>query len=168
MIEQAIKDLMALLPIQGAPGKEAEVAAFLRQKLIDIGIPAANIRHDNAQAQSEYGGEVGNLIVLIDGDRPGPRMLFSTHMDTVPDAVGCLPRIDLHANTIINDADALWQYMEAADARYLMAFPDQIPGDDPDDPRLCEVFTADGPASAAVDGPTMVIYRLAWDSNCSS
>ncbi|MAU10748.1 MAG: hypothetical protein CL607_13070 [Anaerolineaceae bacterium] len=69
---------------------------------------------------------------------------------------------------IINDADALWQYMEDADTRYLMAFPDQIPGDDPDDPRLCEVFSADGPASAAVDGPTMAIYRLAWDGDCSS
>lgn len=69
---------------------------------------------------------------------------------------------------IINDPDALWQYMEDANARYLMAFPDQIPGDDTQDPRLCKVFAADGPASAAVDGPTMAIYRLAWDMDCSS
>ena len=92
MIEQAIDDLMTLLPIEGAPGKEATVAQVLRHHLIEIGVPEENIRHDNAQSQSEYGGEVGNLIVEIDGNQPAPRLMFSTHMDTVPDAVGCRPR----------------------------------------------------------------------------
>ncbi|MEM9359623.1 MAG: M20/M25/M40 family metallo-hydrolase [Pseudomonadota bacterium] len=104
MIEQAIKDLMALLPIEGAPGKERAVAAALRERLIEAGVAAENIIHDNAQEQSEYGGEVGNLIVHIDGQRQGPRVMFSTHMDTVPDAVGCQPRLDRENNRIINDA----------------------------------------------------------------
>ncbi|MFT7574131.1 MAG: tripeptide aminopeptidase [Alphaproteobacteria bacterium] len=104
MIEQAIEDLMALLPIEAAPGKEAAVASALRDRLIDIGVPPDKIRHDNAQAQSEYGGEVGNLIVEIDGNHPSPRLMFSSHMDTVPDAVGCKPRRDTATNRIVNDA----------------------------------------------------------------
>lgn len=104
MMEQAIDDLMALLPIEGPPGKEAGVAEALRERLIEIGVPGDNICHDTAQAQSEYGGNVGNLVVRIDGDRTAPRLMFSTHMDTVPDAVGCKPRRDGAANRIVNDA----------------------------------------------------------------
>ena len=104
MIETAINDLMALLPIEGTPSKEAAVAAEIRKRLIDAGVPAASILHDNAQDQSEYGGEVGNLIVHLDGHRQGPRVMFSTHMDTVPDAVGCRPRLEQESARIVNDA----------------------------------------------------------------
>ncbi len=104
MIDHAIEDLMALLPIKGAPGHEGAIAAELRERLIAAGVPADNILHDNAQDQSEYGGEVGNLIVHIDGRRQGPRVMFSTHMDTVPDAVGCEPRLEKAEGRIVNDA----------------------------------------------------------------
>ena len=104
MIETAIDDLMALLPIEGAPSKEAAVAAEIRERLIAAGVPAESIVHDNAQDQSEYGGEVGNLIVHLDGHRQGPRVMFSTHMDTVPDAVGCKPRLERESARIVNDA----------------------------------------------------------------
>ncbi len=104
MLEQAIDDLMTLLPIDGAPGKESTVAAVLRERLIEIGVPAKNVRHDTAQVQSEYGGDIGNLIVEIDGTQPAPRLMFSTHMDTVPDAVGCKPRRDMTTKRIVNDA----------------------------------------------------------------
>jgi len=104
MNETALADLLALLPIPGPPAGEGQVAAFLRKQCSKLGISDKEIVHDNAQAQSEYGGEVGNLIVRIGGDRPGPRLLFSTHMDTVPDAVGCRPRLDRAANRIVNDA----------------------------------------------------------------
>lgn len=104
MIETAIDDLMALLPIEGAPGEEAKVAAALRAHLVEIGVHPENIQYDQAYAQSEYGGQVGNLIVQIDGNQPAPRLMFSTHMDTVPDAVGCKPRRDVTTNRIVNDA----------------------------------------------------------------
>lgn len=100
----AIDDLLNLLPIAGPPAHEGEVAAFLRAQLLALGIPADQMHHDNAQAQSEYGGNVGNLIVHLDGKRTGPRLMFSTHMDTVPDAVGCKPRLDGAQQRIVNDA----------------------------------------------------------------
>ncbi|MCA9889569.1 MAG: hypothetical protein KC546_14410 [Anaerolineae bacterium] len=67
---------------------------------------------------------------------------------------------------IVSDGDALWEYMEGAGVSYLMAFPDQIPGDNPNDSRLCEVFASNGPTSASVDGPMMVVYQIAWNGDC--
>ncbi|NWG16357.1 MAG: hypothetical protein HXY41_06950 [Chloroflexi bacterium] len=66
----------------------------------------------------------------------------------------------------IRDAAALWDWMQANDARYLMAFPDQIPGQNPDDPRLCRVFVTGGKASPAAGGANMAVYALAWDGIC--
>lgn len=68
---------------------------------------------------------------------------------------------------IVNDADALWSLMEGRGADYLMAFPDQIPGDSPDDPRLCEVFSTGGAAALDAGGANMAVYRLAWDGDCT-
>jgi hypothetical protein len=67
----------------------------------------------------------------------------------------------------ITDPDPLWKWMQDRGARYLMAFPDQIPGKRTDDPRLCVVFTTNGPTSPAAGGPNMTVYRLAWDGMCS-
>ncbi|MEM7133253.1 MAG: M20/M25/M40 family metallo-hydrolase [Chloroflexota bacterium] len=105
MTEQAIADLMDLLPIEGPPAKEANVASTIRQKLVSMGIPDGQITHDHAHTQSEYGGEVGNMIVQIQGRTDQPRLMFSTHMDTVPIAVGCQPRLEREENRIVNDAE---------------------------------------------------------------
>ena len=103
MIESAINDLLTLLPIPGPPTQEREVAEFLHQTLVAMGIPDEQISYDRAQDQSEYGGNVGNMIVKIDGQLAGPTLMFSTHMDTVPDCVGCQPRLDRERNRIVND-----------------------------------------------------------------
>jgi hypothetical protein len=68
---------------------------------------------------------------------------------------------------IILDEAPLWALMRQRDARYLMAFPDQVPGDEVDDPRLCPIFTTDGPTSRSVSGPSMTVYALTWDGVCS-
>jgi hypothetical protein len=64
---------------------------------------------------------------------------------------------------LINHPDELWALMQREDARYLMAFPDQIPGDNVDDPRLCLVFTSDGNEAIEAGGGNMAVYRLNWD-----
>ncbi len=103
MIESAINDLLALLPIPGPPGEEKQVANYLHQILVDMGILDDQIAYDHAQDQSEYGGNVGNMIVKIEGQLVGPTLMFSTHMDTVPDCVGCKPRLDQERYRIINE-----------------------------------------------------------------
>ena len=70
---------------------------------------------------------------------------------------------------IVADGDALWAYMEEHGAQYLMAFPDQIPNDDPDDPRLCRIFYTDSEITAQTkgeEGYSMAIYRLSYDATC--
>ncbi|MCB8944819.1 MAG: M20/M25/M40 family metallo-hydrolase [Ardenticatenaceae bacterium] len=104
MLDTAIHDLLTLLPIPGPPAQEKAVADFLQQTLVAMGIPHNQICYDRAQDQSEYGGNVGNLIVKIAGKQTGPTLMFSTHMDTVPDCVGCQPRLDREGSRIINDA----------------------------------------------------------------
>ncbi len=70
---------------------------------------------------------------------------------------------------IVDEPDALWALMQERDTDYLMAFPDQIPGRNPDDPRLCPVYSSDSQAYADdVEEVDMTIYRLAWDGDCST
>jgi len=104
MTEQALDDLLALLPIAGPPGQEGDVAAYIRGRLAGMGVAPGQMLHDRAHEQSEYGGEIGNLIVQIPGHRAGPRLMFSTHLDTVPNAVGCLPRLEREQRRIVNGA----------------------------------------------------------------
>ena len=55
------------------------------------GDSAANMVEDDVQRRSPHGGEVGNLIVALDGPRKGPRRLLMAHLDTVPICVGSKP-----------------------------------------------------------------------------
>lgn len=67
---------------------------------------------------------------------------------------------------IYNDGAAVFALMQARGARYLLAFPDQIPGEDAADSRLCPVFTTGGQAAVSAGGENMAIYALAWDGIC--
>jgi hypothetical protein len=66
----------------------------------------------------------------------------------------------------INDAESLWSWLKGYDAKFLMAFPDQIPGDKAEDSRLCPVYTTDGPTARAIGGPNMAVYALTWNGVC--
>jgi 4-amino-4-deoxy-L-arabinose transferase-like glycosyltransferase len=67
---------------------------------------------------------------------------------------------------IVDDDEALWSLMQERDARYLMAFPDQIPDQNVNGDRLCPIFTTNGKTAPQQGGANMAIYRLAWDGNC--
>jgi tripeptide aminopeptidase len=103
MSDRAINDLLALLTIPGPPADERQVAEHLQGVLEEIGVPSRCITTDAAHTRSEYGGSTGNLIVQLDGHGRGPRRLFSAHMDTVPLAVGAVPRLDADGARIINN-----------------------------------------------------------------
>lgn len=66
----------------------------------------------------------------------------------------------------INEPDAMWTLLEERGASYLMAMPDQVPGDDVSDPRLCPLYESEGGAALTAGGEKMTIYRLAWDGAC--
>ena len=91
-VAAAEEHLMRLLLIEGVTGQEAAIAAAVSDELEKVGVPASAIRFDEANKRIPVPTETGNLIVDLPGTRPGPRLLFSTHLDTVPLCVGAKPR----------------------------------------------------------------------------
>jgi hypothetical protein len=67
---------------------------------------------------------------------------------------------------LIDDPDAMWSYLQENGADYFFGFPDQIPGRNPDDPRLCFVYSTDAKITQEIGQPNMALYRLAWDATC--
>ena len=97
--------LMRFLSVEGVTGKEAAIGRELGAALEESGVPAAAIRLDDANTRIPVPTETGNLIV----DLPGrgamhnqPRIMFMTHMDTVPLCAGAKPK--LAGRKIVNGA----------------------------------------------------------------
>lgn len=91
-VDAAIDHLMRFLSVEGVTGQEAAIAAAVSDALKQIGVPASAIRFDDANKRIPLPTQTGNLIVDLAGTRPGPRLLFSTHLDTVPLCAGAKPR----------------------------------------------------------------------------
>lgn len=89
--DRAIQTLMRLLAVEGTTGHEAAIMADLANCLKQAGVPAAAIRHDDAHTRIPVPTPVGNMIVQLPGTRPGPRRMFSAHVDTVPLCAGAKP-----------------------------------------------------------------------------
>jgi tripeptide aminopeptidase len=84
--------LMRFLSVEGVTGHEAKIAAAVSDALQKAGVPASAIRFDDANKRIPVATETGNLIVDLSGTRLGSRLLFSTHLDTVPLCAGVKPR----------------------------------------------------------------------------
>lgn len=91
-VDAAIAHLMSFLSVEGVTGHEANIAAAVSDALQQAGVPGSAIRFDDAAKRIPLPTETGNLIVDLPGTRPGPRLLFSTHLDTVPLCAGAKPR----------------------------------------------------------------------------
>lgn len=70
--EQVIATVQGLVQRRSYSGEEGEVAAFLKEAMLAAGFDEV--------AQDRYGNTVG----VLRGNRPGPKVLFDGHMDTVP------------------------------------------------------------------------------------
>ncbi len=92
-----------MLAIPGKSGEEGRVAAYIRRRLREAGIPVSAVTQDRAHRRSPAGGEVGNLIVKLPGTRRGPRRLLMAHIDTVPLCVGSRP---VRKKSVIESRDA--------------------------------------------------------------
>jgi tripeptide aminopeptidase len=91
-VAAAEKHLMHFLSVEGVTGHEANIAAAVSDALKTVGVPASAIRFDDADTRIPLPTETGNLIVDLPGTRSGPRLLFSTHLDTVALCAGAKPR----------------------------------------------------------------------------
>lgn len=91
-VAAAEEHLMRFLSVEGVTGHEANIAAAVSDALQKVGVLASAIRFDDANKRIPLPTETGNLIVDLPGTRPGPRLLFSTHLDTVPLCAGAKPK----------------------------------------------------------------------------
>ena len=87
----AVERLMRFLAVEGVTGHEAAIAKEVTAALREAGVPKSAIRQDQANRQMLMPTECGNLIVKLPGTKEGRRLLFSTHLDTVPLAAGAKP-----------------------------------------------------------------------------
>ena len=105
--ESAIERLMHFLAVEGVTGREARIGKALVSALKEAGVPGRSIRFDDAHTRIPLPTEIGNLIVDLPGRgalEAAERLLFMTHMDTVPLCAGAKPK--RQAKKIVNAAKA--------------------------------------------------------------
>jgi tripeptide aminopeptidase len=91
---RALDRLMRFLSVEGVTGHEKAIGAEVTWSLREAGVPASAIRFDDANRRTPLPTETGNLIVTLPGTRPGPRLLFVAHLDSVPLCAGAVPAHD--------------------------------------------------------------------------
>ncbi len=91
-VKAAESHLMRFLSVNGVTGHEAAIAAAVSEELRKVSVPASAIRFDDVNKRIKLPTETGNLLVDLPGTRPGPRLVFATHLDTVPLCAGAKPK----------------------------------------------------------------------------
>ncbi|MSR29979.1 MAG: M20/M25/M40 family metallo-hydrolase [Gemmataceae bacterium] len=88
---EAIGELLSLLRIEGVTGKEHAISEAVVRSLKEAGVAEEKVLIDRVNQKIPQPTESGNVLVRFPGTRKGPRLLFSTHMDTVPLCAGAEP-----------------------------------------------------------------------------
>jgi tripeptide aminopeptidase len=101
--DHALSRLLRFLAVEGVTGQEKAIGEAVMRDLVESGVPRPAIVFDQANERIELPTEIGNLIVKLPGTRPGPRLLFMTHLDTVPLCAGAEPA--LKGNRVISIAE---------------------------------------------------------------
>jgi tripeptide aminopeptidase len=90
-LQNAEQLLFQTLSITGLSGAEGGIMEFIVARLHQAGATDEVLCFDLAHRKIPFGGEVGNLVLKLPGDRPGPRRLLMAHVDTVPICRGARP-----------------------------------------------------------------------------
>lgn len=102
--EAAIQRLLRFLAVEGVTGQEKAIAEDVIAALKEIGVPAEAITFDDTNSRIPLPTQTGNLIVKLPGTIKAPRLLFMTHLDTVPLCAGAKPI--RKGEKIVNEAHA--------------------------------------------------------------
>lgn len=103
--DAATSRLMQLLSVEGVTGKEQKIGKELHAMFRSVGVPARAMRFDDAHTRIPLPTESGNLIIDLPGQgklKSADRLLFMTHMDTVPLCAGARPKRT--GRKIVNEA----------------------------------------------------------------
>jgi tripeptide aminopeptidase len=104
--EAAVARLMRFLAVPGITGQEKAIGLDVVAALREAGVPAKAIRFDDAHTRIPLPTETGNLIIELPGRGAlgnAERVLFMTHLDTVPLCAGAKPK--LQGKKIVNTAN---------------------------------------------------------------
>lgn len=140
--EESIELLMRLLKVEGITGQEAAIGQELVAALKEAGVPARAIKFDKAHKSIPVPTETGNLIVTLAGRgalKDKPRLLFMTHMDTVPLGAGARPK--RQGRKIINEAKTALGGDNRTGCGVLMSLATALMRHKPDHPPLTLLFT---------------------------
>ena len=91
--KKSLDDLVKFLSIEGITGEEKNIALSVREDLINSGVPAEYISFDKADEKIPLPTQIGNLIIKLPGTIKSERIMFSSHLDTVPLCKGAVPVI---------------------------------------------------------------------------
>jgi tripeptide aminopeptidase len=137
----AIDRLMRFLAVEGVTGKEAAIGRELAAALKEVGVPESAIRLDDTNTRIPVPTETGNLIV----DLPGrgtmhnqPRIMFMTHMDTVPLCAGAKPKIQ--GRKIVNTVKTALGGDNRAGCGVLVTLAAELARHKPDHPPITLLF----------------------------
>src|SRR4051812_22418366 len=89
--DAAVERLMRFLSVEGVTGQEKAIGEEVARSLLEAGVPKSAVTFDDAHTRIPLPTQTGNLIVQLPGTHPGDRLLFSTHLDTVPLCAGAVP-----------------------------------------------------------------------------
>ncbi|MBN4067558.1 MAG: peptidase M20 [Alkaliphilus sp.] len=81
-----VEEFLELVQIDSHSAKEGAIAKVLQKKLEEIGL---EVTVDEAGVKA--GGETGNIIAKLKGEKQGKTIVFSSHMDTVVPGEGVKP-----------------------------------------------------------------------------
>ncbi len=84
--ERLLAEFLELIQIDSETGNEGEIAPVLKQKFAALGL---DVYEDQSKEITNYGA--GNLICTLDGNKFGPTIYFTSHMDTVTPGKGIKP-----------------------------------------------------------------------------
>ncbi len=102
----ATERLLRFLAVPGITGEEGRIAREVGEALKAAGVPPKSIHHDDSNSRIPVPTQTGNLIASIPGVgtlQNAPRMLFMTHLDTVPLCAGAKPV--RKGRKIVNEAE---------------------------------------------------------------
>lgn len=104
--DRLVNEFCKLVSIDSLSFKERNMADYLIGELVTLGFSVMEDR-----AGEIYGGDAGNVYGYLEGNIPGPPILFSSHMDTVVPGLNKTPivhedgRITSDGSTILGADD---------------------------------------------------------------
>lgn len=86
--DRILETFLALVTTDSKTKSEGQIADVLQKRLEAMGFTC-----ERDDAGQKIGGETGNLIAKLPGNKPGTPLLFSSHMDRVNPGLGIKPEI---------------------------------------------------------------------------